>query len=196
MFSIFLIVKRGVHTLYRCTDVELQLLSTVNVTALRITLLMHQQHSLGPVISNAHPWKIKSKLIRIIGIYYMNSALQWIFPSTPCRKHVLPICSLWMHANLHLLSSQTSSLCCKVQRDPCFYVSLYFLLTSTIRLLKGCCVVSKSWNLLYLLTEITVEPFGSSSTFNTWDLASLENDLISCFLSRSLCGPVRAAAAS
>lgn len=189
MLSIFLIVKRGVHTLYRCTDVELQLplLGLLSWCINNIVLVL---------VLLVHPWKIKSKLIRIIGIYYINSVLQWIFPSTPCRKHVLPICSLWMHANLHLLSSQTSSLCCRVQRDPCFYVSLYFLLTSTISLLKGCFVVSKSWNLLYLLTEITVEPFGSSSTFNTWDLASLENDLISCFLSRSLCGPVRAAAAS
>lgn len=101
-----------------------------------------------------------------------------------------------MHANLCLLPFHTSCICCRVQREPCSHVSLHFLLTCTISLLKGCCVVSNSWDLLYLLSEITAEQFWSIGTFNTWDLASLENDLISCFLSRSLCGPVRAAAAA
>lgn len=78
---------------------------------------------------------------------------------------------------------------------------LYFLLPRTVSLLKGllCCVAaflaSKSSNQSCLLSEIAGVRFGRIGTFNTWDWASLEDDLISCFLSRSLCGPLRAAAA-
>lgn len=59
-----------------------------------------------------------------------------------------------------------------------------------------CCVAasqaSTSSNQSCLFTGIAVVRFVRIGTFNTWDRASLEDDLISRFPSRSLCGPVRA----
>lgn len=98
--------------------------------------------------------------------------------------------SQFKHLFFFLLRSSNSS----IHLHPTFY----FFLLWTVSLLKWCCVgaslASKSSNQSCLLSEIAGVRFGRIGTFNTWDWASLEDDLISCFLSRSLCGLLRAAA--
>lgn len=61
---------------------------------------------------------------------------------------------------------------------------------------RKCCVLYlwqlQGSNQSCLLNEIAGVRFRRIGTFNTWDWASLKDDLISCFLSRSLYSPVRA----
>lgn len=94
--------------------------------------------------------QIKPELIRIIGMYYMNSIFWWIFPSTPCWKGILSgCCSSGTHVKLstqlkHLffLMQSSKSSCFQLFISPSHETLVYW---------KGvvcavlCCSISCKW---------------------------------------------------
>lgn len=73
--------------------------------------------------------QIKPELIRIIGMYYMNSVLCWIFPSTPCWKRVLSFCTLEIRVKLCVHPAQMSFFSpfflSQSSTSSCFFPSLF-----------------------------------------------------------------------
>lgn len=83
--------------------------------------------------------QIKPELIRIIGMYYIYSILCWIFPSTPCWKHVWRVWGPGMHVKprtqlKHIFPAA------EFKEQLFFFAPFISLLAWTISLLKGCCV--------------------------------------------------------
>lgn len=75
--------------------------------------------------------QINPELIRIMGMYYMNSILRWIFPASPLLETCLSsICSLGIHVKLWLQPTQTSFPCRRVQRAAVFFPPTLFISSS------------------------------------------------------------------